>query len=216
MDKLTDDLITLSALTEVSLKRAMSGVAERDDDACARVIADDEEISTFSCNASQRGLELLVRYHPFASDLRRAVTGMKLALTLRGIAGQAAGIARKARELNHYDPLPEVQFIETTYDHVGPMLRDSVDSFVREDIDLALTLKPRDRILDEMNAFTSDKLIKRMGQDHESLRSCVNLMFISRHLERAGDLATNIAEGAVYAAAAEDIRHRPEPALHNR
>jgi phosphate transport system protein len=161
-------------------------------------------------------LELLVRYHPFASDLRRAVTGMKLALTLRGIASQAAGIARKARELNHYDPLTEVQFTETTYDHLGPMLRDSVDSFVREDIELALTLKPRDRILDEMNAFTSDKLIKRMSQDHDSLRSCVNLMFISRHLERAGDLATNIAEGAVYAAAAEDIRHRPELAFHDR
>lgn len=59
---------------------------------------------------------------------------------------------------------------------------------------LALTLKPCDRILDEMNAFTSDKLITRMSRDSNCLRSCLNLMFISRHLERAGDLATTIAK----------------------
>ena len=61
--------------------------------------------------------------------------------------------------------------------------------------------------IDEMNAFTSDKLIKRMGKDPTSLRSCLNLIFVSRHLERTGDLATNIAEGAVYTAAAYDIRY---------
>jgi phosphate transport system protein len=207
MDRQMDDLLTLSVLTELGLKRAMSGVIHRDDDLCARVIADDEEVAALACNASQAGIDLLVRYHPLACDLRRVITGMKLGLTLRGIAGQAVGIARKARELNQHDPLPEVQFVETTYDHVAPMLRDSVDSFVHEDIDLALTLKGRDRILDAMNAFTSDKLIKRMSRDSNSLRSCLDLMFISRHLERAGDLATNIAEGAVYTAAAEDIRH---------
>lgn len=216
MSKMMDSLLALSAMAEVSLSRSMLGVTHRDDDLCAHVIADDEEVAALSCSTNQCGLDLLLRYHPLACDLRRVVSGLKLAMTLRGIAGQAAGIARKARELNHYDPLPEVQFAETSYDHVVSMLRDSVDSYLQEDVELALTVKPRDRILDEMNAFTTDKLIKRMSQDAGSLRSCLNLMFISRHLERAGDLATNIAEGAVYTAAAEDIRYRPKLAVQNR
>ena len=69
-------------------------------------------------------------------------------------------------------------------------------------------LKARDKALDEMNAVASRRLIERMAQNPEQLRGYLNLMFIARHLERVGDHATNIAEDAVYAAAAEDIRHQ--------
>ena len=70
-------------------------------------------------------------------------------------------------------------------------------------------LIPRDKALDEMNATAGRRLIERMAQDPDQLRGYLNLMFISRHLERVGDHATNMAEDAVYAAAAEDIRHQP-------
>ena len=65
-----------------------------------------------------------------------------------------------------------------------------------------------DKALDEMNAIAGRRLIERMAQDPEQLRGYLNLMFIARHLERVGDHATNIAEDAVYAVAAEDIRHQ--------
>jgi phosphate transport system protein len=81
----------------------------------------------------------------------------------------------------------------------------------RNDFDareLGRALKARDKALDEMNANASRRLIERMAQDPEQLRGYLNLMFIARHLERVGDHATNIAEDAVYAAAAEDIRHQ--------
>lgn len=87
-------------------------------------------------------------------------------------------------------------------------LEDRVDACVREDVELALTLKARDKALDEMNATASRRLIERMAQDPEQLRGYLNLIFIARHLERVGDHATNIAEDAVYAAAAKDIRHQ--------
>ena len=88
------------------------------------------------------------------------------------------------------------------------MFKDSVDAYIREDVELALTLKARDKSLDEMNASASKMLIQRMAEDPDQLRGYLNLMFIARHLERVGDHATNIAEDAVYAAAAEDIRHQ--------
>lgn len=68
---------------------------------------------------------------------------------------------------------------------------------------------PRDDGLDEMNRQIGRKLTEQMAKDPEQLRGYLNLMFIARHLERVGDHATNIAEDAVYAAAAEDIRHQP-------
>ena len=89
------------------------------------------------------------------------------------------------------------------------MFKDSVDAYVREDVELGRGLKARDKALDEMNAIASRRLIERMAEDPDQLRGYLNLIFISRHLERVGDHATNIAEDAVYAAAAEDIRHQP-------
>ena len=124
------------------------------------------------------------------------------------IADQAVNTARKARKLNHHPALSELQVIEPIYQHALAMFRDSVDSYAREDVTLALTMEARDTTLDQMNAKASQRLIERMAKDPEQLRGYLNLMFIARHLERVGDHATNIAEDAVYAIAAEDIRHQ--------
>jgi phosphate transport system protein len=89
------------------------------------------------------------------------------------------------------------------------MFKDGIDAFVREDVDLARAVVARDDALDKMNKLANRQLIERMAQDPEQLRGYLNLIFVSRCLERVGDHATNIAEEAVYAAAAEDIRHPP-------
>src|SRR5207302_394813 len=85
--------------------------------------------------------------------------------------------------------------------------KDSVDTFAREDVELGRAVVPRDQKLDDLNRAASHKLVDRMAQDPDQLRGYLNLIFIGRCLERVGDHATNIAEDAVYAAAAEDIRH---------
>src|ERR1700736_4487480 len=138
---LHDNLLTMSGLAERSLNRAITGLVQRDDNVCARVIADDEEIDHLRKNIGKEGIELLVRFHPIASDLRRVIAGMKLSITLERIADQAVNIARKARELNQHPPMPETQLIESMHDHAAVMVRDGVDCFLREDVELALTLK---------------------------------------------------------------------------
>jgi len=102
-----------------------------------------------------------------------------------------------------------VELIVPMYREAMSMFKDSVDAYVREDVQLGRDVVPRDEKLDELNRVTSRRLIERMAQDPDQLRGYLNLMFIGRHLERVGDHATNIAEDAVYAAAAEDIRHQP-------
>jgi phosphate transport system protein len=209
LGSLRNNVLMMSSLTERSLDRAVNGLMQRDDELCVLAIADDEEIDQLEKQVDKDGVELLLRFQPVASDLRRVVSAMKLSSNLERMADQAVNIARKARKLNHHPALAEVDFIEPMHRHAMSMFKDSVDAYIREDVEQAMALKARDKALDEMNANASKRLIQRMAEDPDQLRGYLNLMFIARHLERVGDHATNIAEDAVYAAAAEDIRHQP-------
>jgi phosphate transport system protein len=206
---LRNNVLMMSSLTERSLERAMKGLFDRDDDLCANAIADDEEIDQLEIQIDKDGVAILLRFQPVASDLRRVVSAMKLSSNLERMADQATTIARRARKLNQHPPLAEVELIRPLYEQAMSMFKDSVDAFVREDVDLARAVVSRDEKLDELNHAASGKLIERMAQDPEQLRGYLNLIFVGRCLERVGDHATNIAEEAVYAAAAEDIRHQP-------
>lgn len=205
---LRNNVLMMAGLTERSLERAMKGLFERNDDLCANAIADDEEIDQLEKQIDKDGVDILLRFQPVASDLRRVVAAMKLSSNLERMADQATTIARRARKLNRHPPLPEVELIRPMYEHAMSMFKDSVDAFVREDVDLARAVVPRDQTLDDLNRAASRKLIERMAQDRDQLRGYLNLIFVGRCLERVGDHATNIAEDAVYAAAAEDIRHQ--------
>jgi phosphate transport system protein len=206
---LRNNVLMMSGLTERSLDRALKGLFERNDDLCANAIADDEEIDQLEKQIDKDGVEVLLRFQPVASDLRRVVSAMKLSSNLERMADQATNIARKARKLNRHPALAEVALIVPMYKQAMSMFKDSVDAYVREDVELGRAVVPRDEELDELNRRASRRLIARMSEDPDQLRGYLNLMFIARHLERVGDHATNIAEDAVYAAAAEDIRHQP-------
>jgi phosphate transport system protein len=208
LGSLRNNVLMMAGLAERSLERAMKGLIERDDDICANAIADDEEIDQLEMQIDKDGVDILLRFQPVASDLRRVVSAMKLSSNLERIADQATNIARRARKLNQHPPLPELELILPMNAQAMSMFKDSVDAYVREDVELGRAIVPRDTKLDELNRVASRRLIERMAQDPDQLRGYLNLMFIGRHLERVGDHATNIAEDAVYAAAAEDIRHQ--------
>ncbi|MGI8436292.1 MAG: phosphate signaling complex protein PhoU [Chthoniobacterales bacterium] len=208
LSSLRNNVLMMASLTERSLDRAVTGLLQRDDDLCVLAIADDEEIDQLEKQIDKDGVDLLLRFQPVASDLRRVVSAMKLSGNLERMADQAVSIGRKTRKLNQHPALPQASLIEPMHRHAMAMFKDSVDAYIREDVEQALTVKARDKVLDEMNASASKQLIQKMADDPEQLRGYLNLMFIARHLERVGDHATNIAEDAVYAAAAEDIRHQ--------
>jgi phosphate transport system protein len=209
---LRNNVLMMSSLTERSLDRAITGLMQRDDELCAIAIADDEEIDQLEKQMDKDGIDLLLRFQPVASDLRRVVSAMKLSSNLERMADQGTNIARRARKLNQHPALPEVDLITPMYTHAMAMFKDAIDAYVREDVQLARAVVPRDQALDDMNSSASRLLIERMADDPTQLRGYLNLIFISRCLERVGDHATNMAEDAVYAAAAEDIRHQHVPA----
>jgi len=206
---LRGNVLIMAGLAERSLDRAVKGLLKRDDNLCANAIADDEEIDQLEKQIDKDGVDVLLRFQPVASDLRRVVAAMKLSPNVERIADQATNIARRARKLNKHPALPEVEIVAPIHAQAMSMFKDSVDAFVREDVDLARAVVARDDALDKMNKMANRRLTERMAQDPEQLRGYLNLIFISRCLERVGDHAANIAEEAVYAAAAEDIRHPP-------
>src|SRR5882762_4914040 len=208
LSSLRNNVLMMAGLAERTLDRAVKGLLQRDDNLCTTAIADDEEIDQLEKQIDKEGVDVLLRFQPVASDLRRVVAAMKLSPNIERMADQATTIARRARKLNQHPPLAEVELIKPLYEQAMSMFKDSVDAFVREDVDLGRAVVPRDEKLDELNRLASRKLIERMAQDPDQLRGHLNLIFIGRCLERVGDHATNIAEDAVYAAAAEDIRHQ--------
>jgi phosphate transport system protein len=146
---LRDNVLMMASLTERSLDRANKGLMERDDDLCANAIADDEEIDQLEKQIDKDGVDILLRFQPVASDLRRVVSAMKLSSNLERMADQATTIARRARKLNQHPPLPEVKLIAPMYEHAMSMFKDSVDAYVREDVQLARAVVPRDDKLDD-------------------------------------------------------------------
>ncbi len=208
LSSLRNNVLMMSSLTERSLDRAICGLLQRDDEACAIAIADDEEIDQLEKQVDHDGIDLLLRFQPVASDLRRVVSAMKLSSNLERMADQATNIARRARKLNQHPPLPEAELIRAMYLHAMSMFKDAIDAYVRSDVAQARSVVPRDEGLDDMNRMAGRRLTERMAEDPAQLRGYLNLIFVSRCLERVGDHATNMAEDAVYAVAAEDIRHQ--------
>src|SRR6202043_1093396 len=108
---LRNNVLMMGGLAERSLDRAVRGLLQRDDNLCTTAIADDEEIDQLEKQIDKDGVDVLLRFQPVASDLRRVVAAMKLSPNIERIADQATNIARRARKLNKHPPLPETELI---------------------------------------------------------------------------------------------------------
>jgi len=212
LDDLRKNVLMMASLTSRNLENARKGLFERDEDWCNTAIADDEEIDALEIQIDRDGIKIMLRFHPFASDLRNVIAGMKMSANLERVADQAVGIARRSRKLNLHPPLPETSAIEPLFKHAVAMLNDSVRAYAEGNTELARTLKPRDRELDAMNRDFANRVTELMPTNPDLIRGYLELIFIARFLERIGDQSTSIAEDTVFAVVAEDIRHSTPPA----
>ncbi|MEI6081676.1 MAG: phosphate signaling complex protein PhoU [Verrucomicrobiota bacterium] len=207
LDQLRSTVLRMSSLAQLNLNNSIKGLLERDDDWCNNCIADDEEIDLLEMQIDHEGIEVMSRFHPFASDLREVISSIKIGANIERVADQAVNIARRARKLNEQPELTELHLLDNPIRLSLEMFADAVRAFAERNTELAVELKSRDKELDLLNKELTDTLINRMQDDSPNLPSYLNLIFISRCLERIGDHACNIAEDVVYAVNAEDIRH---------
>ena len=207
LNSLRNDVLMMASLTERNLTQTFESLFQRDTELANQVIADDEEIDALEKQVDGDGIDILMRFQPVARDLRAIIATMKVGANLERIADQATSIARRVRKLNLEEALPEATELEPMAAEAVMMLKDSLRAFTDGDVDLALTIKPRDKQLDALNSQLSVRFTELMSRDPEQIRGYLELIFIARSLERVGDHATNIAEDAVYAKNAHDIRH---------
>jgi len=207
LDQLRGSVLTMASLTKHNLQNAIQGLYERDDDCCNHSIADDEEIDLLEIQIDREGIEVMSRFQPVAKDLREVISSIKIGANIERIADQAVNIARRARKLNEHPELPELHHLDSVIKLALSMFEDATRSFAERNASLAVELKSRDKSLDNLNKDLTNELVNRMQDDSPNLPSYLNMIFISRCLERIGDHASNIAEDVVFAVRAEDIRH---------
>lgn len=205
--RLNDDVRRMAAITTQSLDDSVRSLSHRDDSLCNRVIADDEMVDALEKEIDREGVNILTRFQPLAHDFRRVFATIKVATDLERISDQSVNIARRVKRLLQSPELPESRMVETIYAQAASLLQDSLRAFNEEDVALAMSLKPRDKELDRAHKELIELLTRRMEQDPARLQDYLDLVFIIRFLERAGDHAVNIGEDAVYAGIARDVRH---------
>jgi len=204
---LRNDALMMGSLTVRNLANAGKGLFDRDEDWCNTVIVDDEEIDDLEVLVDQSGIALMLKFSPMASDLRTVISTMKLSMNLERIADQCVNIARRGRRLLTKPALPETNEIEPTFEMAETMLKDAIRAYADADLELARSLKLRDRKLDALNRDFAERITVRMSQDVDNIPAYIDLIFVSRFLERIGDQAKNIGEDTIYAVSAEETRH---------
>jgi phosphate transport system protein len=204
---LRNDVLMMSSLTDRIFQIAFEALLNRNGELCDYAIADDEQIDILEKQVDQDGVNLLIRFHPVASDMRQVVSAMKVSANLERVGDRSVTIARRAKRLNTRSPVPEAALLEEPFRLALAIFRDSIRAFADGDFELARTLKTRDKQLDRLTTELDEKLVTRATADPERLPSYLDLIFVSRAIERVGDHAINIAEDAFWRDQATDIRH---------
>jgi len=207
MAVLRDNILMMGSLAERNLGNATNGLLKRDLELCNAAIVDDEEIDYLEKQVDYDGLEIIRRFQPVAGDLRVVVASMRISKNIERIADQATNIARRGRKLAQKPRLEDMMLLEPLVRKAVGLYKDSLRAFSDHETQLARTLKGRDKELDIMNAETTQALTDAIASHLHDVEGYLDLIFISRHLERIGDHATNIGEDVVFAESAEDIRH---------
>jgi phosphate transport system protein len=208
---LKNDVLMMSSLTDRIFQTAFEALLKRDSELCDHVLAEDEEIDILEKQIDHGGVNLLLRFHPVASDMREVISAMKISANLERIADQSVSIARRAKRLNDRPAVRELALLESPYRLAVTIFRDSMRAFADADYELARTLKLEDRKLDALTNDVNEKLVERASLDPDLVPSYVDLIFVARALERVGDHATNIAEDSFWRDQAADIRHTYGP-----
>jgi phosphate transport system protein len=204
---LRNEVLTMAAKARHNLERAIRALLERNLELANAVIADDDEVDECERKIDQLGMDILVRFHPVATDLRLVVSSMKISMNLERISDHATNIAKRAKKMSTNQELPDVTLIEPLYTLADHLLRDAISSYSDHNATLGASLHLRDKDLDRLHDSSTVRFGSRIEQSNGRSEDYLHLILITRSLERVGDLAVNIGEDAVFLEAGRDLRH---------
>jgi len=207
LDQLKTRLLEMGGLAEDRVRSSVQALVARDAALVERVLQGDDPINLLHIEIDSRCFKLLALHQPMAVDLRAIVSAVKINTDLERVGDLAVNIAEAVRRYMRHPPVKELIDIPRMAEIAQRMLRHALDSFVRRDMALARDVLNEDDTLDALKTQVFRELLTYMLQDPSTIEPALDLILISRHLERIGDHATNVAEDVIFMVSARDVRH---------
>jgi phosphate transport system protein len=211
LKELHKDILRMGVLAQEAIYKSIEALKNRDKAQAQEVINTDNKVDELELVIDERCIDLIARYQPMAGDLRFITTGMKINAELERIADLAVDISQRVLGLVDkplLKPLIDIPKLSTITQN---MVRDSIDSFVKKDVELARKVVLSDSKADQLRNRVQEELINDyMARDASSADRAVPLLLIARHLERICDHTTNIAEDVIYMVEAKVVKHHQE------
>ena len=208
--QLKERLFTMASEAEQTVNLAIKALVDREDDLARTVQERDAILDQLEMELDDSAIQLLAKA-PLANDLRLITVVMKMSRDLERIGDEATTIARRAIELSQEPQLKPYVDIPRMAGLALEMLKDGLESFVSRDTGKARAVVLRDKQVDQINKQLHRELSSYMVERPSTITRCLNLMVISKCLERIADHAANVAEDVVYLYEARDIRHAALP-----
>ena len=200
-------LLDMSALAEELVRTAVESLLERDAAKASAVILGDRELDAIEVEIDDACLHLLALQQPLARDLRLITTAMRISNDLERVGDHGVNIAEAAAALAQHTALAPVPQLEEMARHARQMLSDALDAFVRGDAQAAREIPLRDAHVDALHDSVTRQLLTHMMEEPRTIGAAMRYVGASGDLERVADLATNIAEDAVFLIEGRTIKH---------
>ena len=207
LDAFRAHLIRMGEISIRQVSDAIKALVEGDVGRADRVIAADDELDQLEIKIDEEAVRYMSLRAPIATELRLVIVGMKASHDLERVGDEAVGIAKRAVRLAAEPPLKPYVDIPRMTAMALEMLRDALDCLFHHDADKALAVIRRDEQVDQLNKQLYRELTSFMIEKPGTISRAIELMFISKSLERIADHATNIAEEMIYLAKGKDVRH---------
>jgi phosphate transport system protein len=215
LNLLKEKLLSMASLAETMIYKAVKSLAERDESLFEVVNQDEKKVNYLQIEIDELCLKLLALKQPMATDLRFITSAMKINSELERIGDLAVNIIQRAEVLIKQPQLKPLIDIPRIAELTQKMVKDSLDAFIKKDVDLARSILTRDDQVDGLKDQIFRELLTFMLSDQSTIPRALELILVSRHLERIGDHATNIAEDVIYLVQGKDIRHHIEEKRNN-
>ncbi len=211
LSDLRDNLREMSQLILNTLEQAIQSLINKDQRLAQQVIENDERIDRMELDIEEQCLQLIALKHPVSKKLRVITSGMKVISELERVGDRAVNIASASQYLSSKPMVKPLIDIPRMAELTQDMLKDSLDAYLRGDVNLAKSVWERDNLVDQINEQIFRELLTFMLEDPHTISRGIHLIFIADNLERIGDHATNLAERVVYIVNGERIKKRIAP-----
>jgi len=210
IEKLKTLLIKMSSLAEEAIAKSIRAMLEKQPAMAQQVVDQDSAINSMEVEIDRAVVDLLALQQPVASDLRFILAASKINNDLERIGDHAVNLAESARKFCEISTLEPVVDIPQMSQITKGMLRDSIDGFIHSNTALCRAVLKHDDLIDELNKKVVNELVEVIRNDPKMVEEALELIRVSRNLERVADLATNIAEEVIFIREARVVKHHLE------